>query len=109
MSVAEAPVEARVGAQVETGEPMSARILRFVTKTPVYFVLAFIGLLWLVPTLGLFFTSLLEPAAIGTTGWWEVITSPSLATIDNYREILDNEAITSVSYTHLTLPTNREV
>ena len=33
--------------------------------------------------------------AIGTTGWWEVLSSPSLATLDNYREILDNEAITS--------------
>ena len=101
MSVAEAPVEARVGAEVSTGESMSSRIVRFLTKTPVYFVLAFIGLLWLVPTLGLFFTSLLEPSAISTTGWWEVITSPSLATIDNYREILDNEAITSSLWTTL--------
>ena len=80
---------------------MSSRIVRFLTKTPVYFVLAFIGLLWLVPTLGLFFTSLLEPTQISTTGWWEVITSPSLATLDNYREILDNEAITSSIWTTL--------
>jgi alpha-glucoside transport system permease protein len=101
VSVAEVPVEAGVGAEVKTGEPMSSRIVRFLTKTPVYLVLAFIGLLWLVPTLGLFFTSLLEPSAIGTTGWWEVITSPSLATIDNYREILDNEAITSSLWTTL--------
>ena len=47
---------------------MSSRIVRFLAQTPVYLVLAFIGLLWLVPTLGLFFTSLLEPAAIGHDG-----------------------------------------
>ena len=82
-------------------EPTSSRIVRFLTRTPVYMLLAFIGLLWLVPTLGLFFTSLLEPAAIGTTGWWEVFSSPSLATLDNYREILDNEAITSAIWTTL--------
>jgi alpha-glucoside transport system permease protein len=101
VSVAEAPIEARAGAEVSTGESMSSRIVRFLTKTPVYFVLAFIGLLWLVPTLGLFFTSLLEPTQISTTGWWEVITSPSLATLDNYREIIDNEAITSSLWTTL--------
>ncbi len=80
---------------------MSAKILRFLAKTPVYLILAFIGLLWLVPTIGLFLTSLLEPASIGTTGWWEVLSSPSHATLDNYRELLDNKAITSAIWTTL--------
>ena len=101
MTTAAAPVEARVGERVETAEPMSSRIVRFLTKTPVYLVLAFIGLLWLVPTLGLFFTSLLEPAQISTTGWWKILSDPSLATIENYREVLDNEAITSAVWTTL--------
>ena len=74
---------------------MSAKVVRFLAKTPVYLVLALIGLLWLVPTISLFFTSLLQPSAIGTTGWWEILSSPSLATLDNYRAILDNDAITS--------------
>jgi alpha-glucoside transport system permease protein len=94
-------VETPLAARAEVAEPMSSRIVRFLTRTPVYLLLALIGLLWLVPTLGLFFTSLLEPAAIGTTGWWEVISSPSLVTFDNYREILDNEAITSAIWTTL--------
>ena len=101
MSTTTAPIEAPVVVPAEKAEPMSSRIVRFLTRTPVYIVLALIGLLWLVPTLGLFVTSLLEPAEIGTTGWWEVITSPSLATLDNYREILDNEAITSSLWTTL--------
>ena len=101
MSTTTAPIEVPVADAAETSEPMSSRVVRFLTKTPVYLLLAFIGLLWLVPTLGLFFTSLLEPAAIGNTGWWEVLSSPSLATLDNYRELLDNEAITSAIWTTL--------
>jgi alpha-glucoside transport system permease protein len=101
VSTTAAPVEARIGEQVEPAEPMSSRIVRFLTKTPVYLLLAFIGLLWLVPTLGLFFTSLLEPAEITTTGWWKILSDPSLATLENYREVLDNKAITSAVWTTL--------
>jgi alpha-glucoside transport system permease protein len=96
-AAAEVPVEARA----EASEPLSARIVRFLGKTPVYLFLAFIGILWLVPTLGLFFTSILEPAEISTAGWWKILADPSLATFENYSEILDNEAITSAVWTTL--------
>lgn len=99
MSTTTAPIEVTVEAAAETSEPVSAKIVRFLGKTPVYLFLAFIGVLWLVPTLGLFFTSLLESSAIGTTGWWEVLSEPSLATFDNYSELFDNEAITSAILT----------
>ena len=101
MSTTAERIEAPTVARAETAEPMSGRIIRFLGKTPVYLFLAFVGLLWLVPTLGLFFTSLLEPSAIGTTGWWEVLSEPSSATLDNYRDLLDNEAITSAVWTTL--------
>jgi alpha-glucoside transport system permease protein len=101
MSTADAAAEVRVGAPADVSEPVSARIVRLLAKTPVYLVLAFIGLLWLVPTISLFFTSLLQPSDIGTTGWWEILSRPSLATLDNYREILDNDAITSAIWTTL--------
>ena len=101
MSTAGATVEVPVATPSEVSEPMSARVVRFLAKTPVYMALAFIGLLWLVPTLGLFFTSLLEPTQITTTGWWKILSDPSLATLENYREVLDNEAITSAVWTTL--------
>src|SRR5262245_66620548 len=101
MSTAEATVETHVGPAAEVSEPVSARRVRFLAKTRVYIGLAFIGLLWLVPTISLFFTSLLQPSDIGTTGWWEILTQPSLATLDNYREIFDNDAITSAIWTTL--------
>jgi len=46
-------------------EPAATKIVRFISRTPVYLVIAFLGLLWLVPTLGLFFTSVLDPSVIG--------------------------------------------
>ncbi len=92
----ESPTEVVVA---EGGEPLSARIVRFLGRTPVYLFLAFVGLLWLVPTLGLLFTSLLEPAQIGRTGWWEIFSKPSIATLENYREVFDNDAITSAIWT----------
>ena len=96
-AAAEAPVETNA----EATEPMSSRIVRLLGKSPVYLFLAFVGLLWLVPTLGLFFTSLLEPAQISSGGWWKILSDPSAATLENYREILDNEAITSAVWTTL--------
>jgi alpha-glucoside transport system permease protein len=95
-AAAEAPGEVAVA---EAGEPLSSRIVRFLGRTPVYLLLAFIGLLWLVPTLGLLFISLLEPSEIGRTGWWEILSKPSLATFENYREVFHNDAITSAIWT----------
>ena len=37
---------------------MAARLSRALTRAPLNLLLAFIALMWLVPTLGLFFTSL---------------------------------------------------
>ena len=99
MSTTVAEADIRLEETAATTEPLSAKIVRFIGKSPIYLLLAFIGLLWLVPTIGLFFTSLLEPSAIGTTGWWQILSEPSLATLDNYREIFDNEAITKALWT----------
>jgi alpha-glucoside transport system permease protein len=87
--------------RVGTEESAAARAVRFLSKTPVYLLLTFLGLLWLVPTLGLFFTSLLSPGEITTAGWWEVLSKPSEATFENYSSIFDNEDITSAIWTTL--------
>ena len=98
MTTASATVESEVP---EVSESAATRIVRIIGKAPVYLFLVFVGLLWLVPTIGLLFTSLLAPAEIGRTGWWHVITQPSLATVDNYRAIFENDAITSAIWTTL--------
>jgi alpha-glucoside transport system permease protein len=94
-----ATVAVGADARVEPTESTATKIVRVLGRTPIYLVLTFLGLLWLVPTLGLFLTSLLEPGAIGTSGWWEIFSKPSLGTLENYREIFDNDAITSAIVT----------
>jgi alpha-glucoside transport system permease protein len=64
-------------------------------KAPLNLLLLFIGVLWLVPTVGLFLDSLLAPDQIGSIGWWKVFTEPSMGTFENYKNVLDNQAITS--------------
>ncbi len=86
----ELPVERETAAQ---------RILRYVAKAPIHIVLIVIGVFWLVPTLGLFFTSLLAPQEFTEQGWWNIISKPSLATLDNYDQVFNTEAITSALWT----------
>jgi alpha-glucoside transport system permease protein len=82
-------------------EPVSTRILRVLGKAPVHLVLVVVGLLWLVPTFGLLLTSLLAPADINAGGWWQVFSEPSITTLQSYRDIFDNEAITDALLTTL--------
>jgi len=82
-------------------ERMSARILRVLAKAPIQIILVIIGLFWLVPTIGLFMISLLDPADLASNGWWTFLTKPSELTLDNYRAIFDNETITSSLWTTL--------
>jgi len=76
-------------------ERLSTRILRIAGKTPVHIFLVFVALLWLVPTTGVFLTSILEPAAFISEGWWQIFSKPSVSTFENYQAIFENDAITS--------------
>ncbi|HWM14254.1 MAG TPA: carbohydrate ABC transporter permease [Gaiellaceae bacterium] len=82
-------------------ERMSARILRVLAKAPIQILLVVIGLFWLVPTIGLFVISLMDPADLASNGWWTVFSEPSRLTLENYRALLDNDAITSSLWTTL--------
>jgi alpha-glucoside transport system permease protein len=85
--------------RARTGEPWAARIGRAVARGPLNILLMVLAVLWLVPTVGLMLTSLLPSTEITQTGWWNVVSQPSLATFDNYKEIFDNQAITSALWT----------
>jgi alpha-glucoside transport system permease protein len=75
--------------------PAGARAVRALTRTPLQVALIVIALIWLVPTVGLFLTSLLSAEDAGSHGWWNIFSKPSLATLDNYRAIFENDDITS--------------
>jgi alpha-glucoside transport system permease protein len=92
-----AAIEATGVPRVE--ERLGARILRILGKTPIYILLVVVGLLWLVPTLGLLFTSLLAPTDFQAKGWWQVFSTPSKLTWSNYDAVLSNDTITSSLWT----------
>jgi alpha-glucoside transport system permease protein len=80
-------------------ESLASKIIRVAGKAPVHFLLVLVGLLWLVPTLGLFLTSLFSPTDINSLGWWEIFSKPSLSTFQNYQDVWDNPAIHSAFFT----------
>jgi alpha-glucoside transport system permease protein len=71
----------------------AARILRFVMKAPAQLVLVVLGLLWLIPTLALFITSILPASQLASQGWWKIFTKPSLATWSNYDALFHNQGL----------------
>jgi alpha-glucoside transport system permease protein len=87
-----AAVAAEVGTPV-LRESTAAKILRAVARAPVHLVLVFVGVLWLVPTFGLFLTSLLSAEDYNNFGWWKVISHPHLATWQNYSTLWNDTGI----------------
>jgi alpha-glucoside transport system permease protein len=69
--------------------------MRYLGKAPLQILLIAIGLLWLVPTFGLFITSILPSSALATKGWWQIFSHPSLATLSNYRALIHNQGLVS--------------
>ena len=76
-------------------EGTRGRFLRRLGRSPLHVLLVVLGVLWLVPTIGLFLTSLLSAEDYLEGGWWQVFSEPSKFTFENYSAIFDNEVITS--------------
>jgi alpha-glucoside transport system permease protein len=88
-----AEVEYPVGQPVVIKEGTGSKVARTLGRLPIHIVLAAIGLFWLIPTLGLFITSLLLPDEQGGEGWWNFLFEPHTWTLENYRNMFDNEGI----------------
>ncbi len=76
-------------------DSVAAKILRAVAKAPLQIFLVVVGLLWLVPTIGLFVTSIAPQSATITAGWWKVFAHPSLATFSNYSTLFHTSGLSS--------------
>jgi alpha-glucoside transport system permease protein len=74
-------------------DTVAAKILRVLGKAPINFLLIAVGLLWLVPTIGLFLTSLLAPNDFQERGWWQIFSAPSKLTFQNFEAVFDNDPI----------------
>jgi alpha-glucoside transport system permease protein len=97
--VTAATAEAEAARPPVVEESTATKILRWLGKAPIHILLVFVGLLWLVPTIGLFLTSLFAPEDVNNIGWWKIFTKPSLATFQNYQDIYHNESIRSAFVT----------
>ena len=65
----------------------------FLTRSPIHFVLIFLALIWMLPSLGLLITSFRTPADIQSTGWWTVLSHPfnlNQYTLENYKTVIGN-------------------
>jgi alpha-glucoside transport system permease protein len=69
---------------------LGGRIVQAVTRGPVAVFLVVVGLLWLVPTIGLLVASFRSAADNGATGWWTAILHPAQLTLQSYKNVLDN-------------------
>jgi ABC-type glycerol-3-phosphate transport system permease component len=57
--------------------------------------LILVALFWLMPTVGLLVSSFRGPTDIAASGWWKVFTAPTQLTLTNYKDLLDNDTVTS--------------
>jgi alpha-glucoside transport system permease protein len=68
------------------------RVVDFLSRGVVQFVLLVIGLLWLLPTFGLLVTSLRSQKANAQNGWWHALTAPGQLTIAAYKGLVNSKS-----------------
>ena len=69
----------------------AGRAVAALNRTAIHVFLAIIGLIWLVPTLGLLVTSFRPRADIQSTGWWDIFNLH--LTIENYTQVLQAQGM----------------
>ncbi len=69
----------------------SERLTRLTSKAPIHIALLAIAFVWLVPTIGLLVTSFRPRSEIQATGWWTVFGGNIDFTINNYRQVLEQQ------------------
>lgn len=69
---------------------LSERLARIAGRSPTHIILGLIGLIWLVPSIGLLVTSFRPSADMRATGWWTVLFEPRF-TLANYERVLGAE------------------
>jgi alpha-glucoside transport system permease protein len=73
--------------------PVGTRIVGRLTGGVLYIVVALVGVLWLIPTLGLFISSLRKPSDISDSGWWNVFSHPAQLTFNDYTSLFHDAGI----------------
>jgi alpha-glucoside transport system permease protein len=71
----------------------TGRLVGALARGPAAVFLTVVGVLWLVPTIGLLIASFRSATDNSETGWWTAVTAPSQLTFEPYRQLLDDPAI----------------
>ncbi len=71
---------------------VSERLVRFLGRTPIHLALGFIGLIWLLPTVGLLVTSFRPRSDIQASGWWTILGNMRF-TLENYGQVLSGQGM----------------
>lgn len=79
------------GGVVHARPTPAGQIVAALNRTVIHVSLALIGLIWLVPTLGLLVTSFRPRSDIQSTGWWDIFNLH--LTVENYRQVLEAQGM----------------
>lgn len=67
--------------------------MRHVSRGPLHVAIIVICLLWMLPSVGLFVSSLRPRDVIATTGWWTAFTTPFEFTLANYEQVVSAQGM----------------
>jgi len=67
------------------------QIARVFSNSIVTTIVVIIGLIWSVPSIGLFISSFRPASAIQGSGWWTSLVPPWNFTLENYQQVLSNQ------------------
>ncbi|NBM19077.1 carbohydrate ABC transporter permease [Streptomyces sp. GC420] len=90
----EAPAAGGPQAGPTLRRPKSARLTRWLGNGAVQTVLIVVGLIWITPLAGLFFSSMRSDQDNADSGWWTALTRPDQLSFDNYSALLADSGIT---------------
>ncbi|WKX69145.1 carbohydrate ABC transporter permease [Streptomyces sp. XD-27] len=79
----------------------AARLAKWLSGGLIQIFLLVVGLIWVTPVAGLFFSSLRTEEENATSGWWTALTSPGRLSVDNYTALLENSGITQAFWNTL--------
>ncbi|MFQ6026309.1 MAG: carbohydrate ABC transporter permease [Dehalococcoidia bacterium] len=72
---------------------IKGHLVQGLTRTPLHLLVIGIALVWMIPTVGLFVSSLRTRQAINTGGWWIAFQHPLEFTLENYVDVLTQESL----------------
>jgi len=70
---------------------MTGRLTKALSRGPLHIVIIILALVWMLPTLGLLFTSFRPPNDVACSGWWTVFEHPfnfTQYTLRNYETVI---------------------